>query len=403
MPLTITVSITPYALVTLLFASIVLNVFFFCRIQTPTSIRQSKPKHRAVHREADAKVALASTCTLAPNARSRPQISSLVDAVKRLRELKEARRFLEAGDLLDALHVELSKRSDSQQHSWWDAAWDTTPSEATAQLQQLLADGTELEQRIAQFRETHLDLNTEMADGDGWEVIREEAALSVLLRRQSTLHSRTSAKVEATLEGVRAADCMLMWREAALYPCWFPFVSGGNMLGERDAGEAFLQLFVETSFINVDIPLWGIACDDMQRSGCMLLSCRPRPDWPSPLPAGVVPPTTPDQAPFKLLGSWTSTTYIDILIEPLGPAKVRFVFQMGDVIPSATPSWMLRQIVENAMGNIFREMASVAVRMAADDPACAHTRHVNSPPMAATKRWYEAAMRGEGGPASFVM
>ena len=81
--------------------------------------------------------------------------------------------------------------------------------------------------------------------------------------------------------------------------------------------------------------------------------------------------------------------------------QVRFVYQMADVIPSATPSFMLKQIVENAMGNVFREMAKVAAQMAVDDPTCAHTAHVHSPKMAATKRWYEMAMKGEGGLAAF--
>jgi hypothetical protein len=32
-----------------------------------------------------------------------------------------------------------------------------------------------------------------------------------------------------------------MWREASLYPIWFPFVSGGKMLGEVDPGEVYLM------------------------------------------------------------------------------------------------------------------------------------------------------------------
>ncbi|KOO33806.1 hypothetical protein Ctob_005864 [Chrysochromulina tobinii] len=162
-------------------------------------------------------------------------------AVEQLRCLKDDRRFLEAGVLLDALRAELSKRSGSAV-SLWDA-WDA-PGEAQAALSRLLSDGGELEARIHQFRRAQADLRSEegeCAESSDWEVIRDEAGLSVLLRRQSATHSRTAGKVVATLDGVRAADCMLMWREASLYPNWFPFVSGGKMLGEVDPGEVYLM------------------------------------------------------------------------------------------------------------------------------------------------------------------
>jgi hypothetical protein len=38
-------------------------------------------------------------------------------------------------------------------------------------------------------------------------------------------------------------------------------------------------------------------------------------------------------------------------------------------------------------------MEKVARRMAVNDPACAHTAHVNSKEMVNTKRWYEKAMQ----------
>jgi hypothetical protein len=81
------------------------------------------------------------------------------------------------------------------------------------------------------------------------------------------------------------------------------------------------------------------------------------------------------------------------MIQPVGEGSVRMVFQMADAIPAATPSWVLKQIVENALGSVFGQMEKVARRMAVNDPACAHTAHVNSKEMVTTKRWYEKAMQ----------
>lgn len=44
----------------------------------------------------------------------------------------------------------------------------------------------------------------------------------------------------------------------ALVPFDVPFI---RSFGDVGPGEAFLQLMVDTHFMNIDIPLWGWACD----------------------------------------------------------------------------------------------------------------------------------------------
>ena len=92
--ITIMVSITPYTLALLLSASIALNAWLLCR--RPTT-RRALSGSKARHHQGVQQQQRFSTTTSAP-----PQIiSSLMAAVERLCELKDSRRFLEAGTLLD--------------------------------------------------------------------------------------------------------------------------------------------------------------------------------------------------------------------------------------------------------------------------------------------------------------
>ena len=158
---------------------------------------------------------------------------------------------------------------------------------------------------------------------------------------------------------MRPSDCMLIWREAELYPHWFPFVSGGKMLGELHPSEAVLQLFVDTSFMNVDIPLWGWACDNTSVDKSLLFCVRPV-DSDTQLPLGVARPDPTSGRSIKLLGSWRALAHIDILVEPTGPRSVRIAFRMMGELPSYAPSWTFNHIVQDGMCNIFREMSRVA-------------------------------------------
>jgi hypothetical protein len=360
-----------------------------------------------------------------------PTIGSLTAAVDKLRQLRERRKYIEAGSLLDVLRASLRKvsgddqtgdssvapkASSSSSSSSWSSALASSlwgADEARAKLASLLEDG-ELERRIETCRASVRDLNSD----DGFDLVREDEHKRVLQRIHNEEEGgpggssgakgsggrgsgngksrrMLTVKVEAELEGVRPSDCMLIWREAELYPHWFPFVSGGKMLGELHPSEAVLQLFVDTSFMNVDIPLWGFACDNISVDSSLLLCVRPV-DGDTKLPTGVAPPDPTTGRSIKLLGSWRALAYIDILVEPTGPRSVRIAFRMMGELPSYAPSWTFNHIVQDGMCNIFREMSKVATRMAADDPECAHTKHVTRSSYSKVKRWFEDAIRFSG-------
>ena len=370
---------TPSGVVPLLVASLALNVVLIycllCRQSKPLSIRHTSATALDT---ADAQRKLRRAKR--GGGAARPAIGSLTGAVDDLKQLRDEYRFLVAGDLLDELRAAIKTSKMGGGWGSWGAA------DAQKQLDALLADG-ELEQRIKTARGAVRDLSS----SDGFELVQEDDKMKVSQR--FTDDRMLTVKIEAVIDGVRPADCLMIWREAALYPCWFPFVTGGQTLAELSHGEVIIHILVETFFMSVDMVLWGWGCDNLAESGEFLMCVRPV-NSAAAMPAGARYPPPGGGSSSTLLGALRAKAVIDILVEPLSDNSVRFAFQMSDRIAAFVPMWAINYVVQNAMVNVFDRMRDVAARMAAKDTQCEHYAHVNTRAYAPTKQWIEKRLRG---------
>ena len=92
----------------------------------------------------------------------------------------------------------------------------------------------------------------------------------------------------------------------------------------RRRGEAVLHIGVETLFLNVGMPLWGWASDNLRsRYGTLTFCVRPV-GLSTQLPHGVgpMPSYAGGRSRSKLLGGVDMQAVIDILCEPLGEDSV---------------------------------------------------------------------------------
>ena len=312
--------------------------------------------------------------------RQPPDVSDPVAAVEKLRALNADFKYLEAGELLDALQLALSGDGHGSSATWSiGAQW--SKDEARQQLNELL-NSSSLEERISTARAAVKDLNNDQ----GFDLIQEDPTMKVLQRL--TPDRVLTVKIEAVLEGVSPAQCIMIWREAALYPEWFPFVTGGKTLGDIHPGDTIVHILVETFFMSVDMVLWGWACDNLSE-GELLMCVRPVRSSTKRPPGVPYPPPGGGARRQTVFGALRAHAVIDILVEPLGDRSVRFAFQMSDQLPSFMPSWAINYVVQNAMVDIFRKMSEVATQMAKGDPASKHLQHINRPAYAPTREWIE--------------
>ena len=355
----------------LLVLSLVLNVVLLLRTRRKPAAN-GHVNGRATGQKSSALEALAARRAAAKANHRAPVIGSLTGAVDDLARMKEAFQYKEAGELLDELQKALSQAGSFS----WGA------SDAKARLAELLADGL-LTQRIRVAREATESLNQD----DGFELMKEDEGKRVLQRLTPDRH--LTVKIEAVLEGVSPADCLLIWREAELYPTWFPFISGGKQLACLSAGEVFLHILVETFFMSVDMVLHGWACDNLKHEGNFMLNVRPVRHG-TPLPNGLPHPKIGGNGATKVFGALRAHAVIDVLLEPLSETSVRFAFQMSDHVPPFMPSWAINYIVMNAMADIFDKMREVAVKMHAGDPNSPHVQHVGRRSYHETQKWFRS-------------
>ena len=181
-------------------------------------------------------------------------------------------------------------------------------------------------------------------------------------------------------------------------PCTF------DLSNQPGSGEAVLHIGVETFALDVGMPLWGWASDNLRsRYGTFIFCVRPA-AAPVQLPAGAgpMPTCTGGSSRSKLFGGVDINAVIDILCEPLGEDSVRFAFQMTDTVPAFVPSWMINYIMQGAMVKVYGQMRAVAESMARNDPSCSHVRHVGKPAYAPTRQWYADKLSSFLGSADFA-
>lgn len=367
-------------LMPLLFVSMALNLWLLLRLRRRKVKRERAPVINGASTKGTStaleRVAQRRRDREARRSREEPTgISSLTGAVEKLEQLAADYQYAEAGELLD----ELNKAINSAGMFTWGV------EEAKARLSKLLADG-KLAERIRIAHEAAESLNND----DGFELVKEDETKRVLQRMTEDRH--LTVKIEAMLEGVQPADCLQIWREASLYPTWFPFVSGGKFLADLHPGEVILHILVDTYFMSVDMCLWGWASDTLSTGGTFMLNVRPVRSH-TRLPRGVALPRVDQTGAGKVFGALRAHAVIDVLLEPLGENSVRFAFQMSDHVPAFMPSWVINYIVQNAMADIFDKMHEVAVRMHSRDAKSPHVKHVNKASYKPVREWYARKMK----------
>ena len=264
-------------------------------------------------------------------AASRAPIASLTAAVEQIQAYADEFKYFDAGALLDELRAALDSRRDSVFEGGEVKA-------AEARLDELLADGL-LEKRVATVRRASGELNSD----DGFEFVKEDEDMRMFTR--VTSDRVLTVKIEAILEGVRPADTLFLWREAHLYPNWFPLITKGAHIEPRHPFEALLHLGIETPFTTADLVLNGFGCDAFERDGGILMCVRSVRQ--SDLP-GVALPLHPSEVYRSAIFKPTRIKAdIDVLFEPLTPTSVRFVFAASHSLEiTKMPDWMSNFFVQ---------------------------------------------------------
>ena len=290
-------------------------------------------------------------------------IESLAATVEQIRAYAEDYKYFNAGELLDALREALDKRRSSP--------FDSDVKAATKQLDALLSDG-ELEKRIKTVRQASRELNSD----EGFEICKEDATMR--MGKRLAADSTFTVKIEAVLEGVRPADTLFLWREAHLYPDWFPLITKGVHIDERPPLEALIHAEIETWFTAADLVLHGFGCDCFARDGSMLMCVRSVRQ--SDVPGATLPVHPSETYKDKMIKATRVKADIDILFEPISATSVRFAFMLSHQLNATRmPAWVADLVLQKGMGQIFSSMKTIAVRMAADDRTCKHVPYVNSP------------------------
>ena len=311
--------------------------------------RQAAVRQRATKRRQAA-------ANAGPTSQLAPSTEPIEAALVRLSQLHEDRKFLDAGKLLDALRARLAIAKGGAARA------------AATELERMLAAGGAchgLEGKVHISREALTALN----DDSGWSFLGESDGARMQRRDEG---DNLLVKIDAVLEGVRPVDTLKIWREASLYPTWFPLATGGFMLKERDPANIVAHIEFSQFFGVMDLVLEGWSCDHTT-DGCFLFCVRSvrAKDVPD---VARYPPHPAKAHPGKPMAV-RILAKIDILFEPLSPTSVRFCFLITQPIPPNTPRWIVTYVLQKGMSQIFRRMRQTAAAMSNTAKQSPHRAH----------------------------
>ena len=171
-----------------------------------------------------------------------PELKSAVDlrcAIDSLKTLYDEYKYIELGELLDAIRADIT----SCKHG------DQATVDAKEKLEALLLSDA-LPQIEARIR-TCKDALAALSDTEGWELVNNKKEMRMFQRWREG--NELQVKIEAVLgpdPPVRTADTIIVWREAQLYGRWFPMISSGFKIKEFSHCEVVIHLIAALNFMH---------------------------------------------------------------------------------------------------------------------------------------------------------
>lgn len=298
------------------------------------------------------------------------QKGQLDAAVAALGALASDYRYLEAGELLVGIDRRLGQKAGGRGEK-----------AAAAKLRELDCAET-VRQRASACRDALRGLRDRSEAG--WTVVSAGAGGARVMRREAL--GLLTMRMEATLEDVRPADVVHLWRTASLYQHWFPLAARGSTVADLHAAEKVVHLELRHLFGLADIVASCWCCDNL-REGQLLLCMRSVRQ--ADLPAIHLPPHPRRAYPGKALAVRVPVC-IDILIEPIAASALRFSLQLRQEVPAGTPGWLTKWLCARGMTHLLQQMGRVARAMSAGDASSEHLAHARGREYAPTAAWYNA-------------
>jgi hypothetical protein len=171
-----------------------------------------------------------------------PELKSAVDlrcAIDSLKTLYDEYKYIELGELLDAIRADITSCKHGNQAT----------VDAKEKLEALLLSDA-LPQIEARIR-TCKDALAALSDTEGWELVNNKKEMRMFQRWREG--NELQVKIEAVLgpdPPVRTADTIIVWREAQLYGRWFPMISSGFKIKEFSHCEVVIHLIAALNFMH---------------------------------------------------------------------------------------------------------------------------------------------------------
>ena len=199
--------------------------------------------HRTTNRiEADDAEEKTSQRAVRTGSKATPELRSAVDlrcAIDSLKTLYDEYKYIELGELLDAIRADITSCKHGNQATL----------DAKEKLEALLLSDA-LPQIEARIR-TCKDALAALSDAEGWELVNKKKEMRMFQRWREG--NELQVKIEAVLgpdPPVRTADTIIVWREAQLYGRWFPMISSGFKIKEFSHCEVVIHLIAALNFMH---------------------------------------------------------------------------------------------------------------------------------------------------------